>query len=123
MIKRADFESYRRRHEAEGEAMVQKQDFSETQEIRETLIKDGHSELVVKSITASIQRLEGRIVWLESELAKKVSDTGAWSFVSVRLMSRRDRLIARVAWGLGIPGALALLGLLGHYAWKGMHAQ
>jgi hypothetical protein len=98
-------------------------DYSVTQEIAETLLKEGHPELVVKSITKSIARLEERILNMEIEMGKKVTDTGAWRTVSVKLMNRRDSLIGKLSFGLGIPAAIGLLGLLFKLAWKGLRAS
>jgi len=119
-MKRAPSEFYRRRQEAEDDNAGVTH-FSETQEIRAQLLRDGHPDLVVKAITASIQRLEGRILEIETELAKKVDDSGAWRTVNVRLLTRRDAIIAKLVWAVGIPGAVALVGLLLRYAWKGAH--
>lgn len=131
MVRSADLEFYRRRTGDVTEEV--KSNYSVTQDIRETLIREGHTKLVVESITQSIAKVEakfdnlfselkGDLLIVQTEVNKKVSDTGAWDAVKLRSTNRLFDSLGRVAvWAAAAVGLALITGLL-HYAWKGMHA-
>lgn len=96
-----------------------------TQKVRASLIEDGHSDLVIETLTAGlcemeseIQRIARDVLLLQASDRERLTQTGAWTYIKAKF----DAQV--VDWGSwALRGTLAataatILTLLGHFAWK-----
>jgi hypothetical protein len=96
-----------------------------TQKVRQALLEDGHSDLVVEQLSAHFRALESEIVTLKRDVrllqiaeTARVTDSGVHRII--------DAAAGRAAvdwtkWGIRAV-LLAAGGLVGKFLWKGINA-
>lgn len=97
-----------------------------TQKVRASLIEDGHSDLVIETLTAGlcemeseIQRIARDVLLLQASDRERLTQTGVWTFIKAKLDAQ---VIDWGTWALRgaiAAGVAAVLGVLAKLAWKG----
>jgi len=100
-----------------------------TQKVRASLIEDGHSDLVIESLTAGlslmeqeIQRIARDVLLLQASDRERLTQTGVWTFIKAKIDAQVidwGTWAMRGALGAAAAGVVAALAMLARFAWKG----